>query len=166
MNDGADTQSERSRVLVVDSDREYAQIIADAFALDYDVSLAHSTEEAIRSQIDRAQDVVIIDCAVTGRTGIVPLMQGLREIQPTTGIVLTSRNPLLVGEIVHWFDAGADDYVPKPFHLRELRARVLRLVPSQVARAAGDRETQVRTGRLEPVEHSGAGEPHGAAVTG
>ena len=97
-----------------------------------------------------AFDLVLLDLGLPSRDGIA-ILRELRERGDTTPvIILTARDE--IGDRVAGLDAGADDYVVKPFDLDELNARMR----SVMRRAAGRGDPVIQHGnlRLDPVTHS------------
>ena len=110
------------RVLVVDDDRELAELVAKSLSRDGQaVTCAHDLAEARAALIDEFE-VVVLDLGLPDGSGL-ELCRELRSAGRDTPILLlTARSS--VGHRVDGLDAGADDYVGKPFALAELRARV------------------------------------------
>ena len=132
------------RALVVDDDAEYGHVIADALGPNFRSELVQSADEAMAALRAGPHDVVIIESNVAGADSVGELVTRLREIEPDVGIVVTSLVGLFARQTVQCFEAGADDYVPKPFHPAELRARV-----DRVARG-GARRDSYEAGRKAP----------------
>ncbi|WP_122819043.1 response regulator transcription factor [Nocardioides pantholopis] len=124
----------KPRVLVVDDDRAVRESLRRSLEFNgYDVHLAQDGAEALASIGQSAPDVVVMDV-------MMPRLDGLETTRAlrTAGhdvpiLVLTARDA--VGERVAGLDAGADDYLTKPFALAELLARLRallrRVVPSE-----------------------------------
>ncbi|NOY90569.1 MAG: response regulator transcription factor [Deltaproteobacteria bacterium] len=110
------------RVLVVDDDPELAELLSQALARDgHRVDVAGSLAAA-RDAMTRQHDVLVLDVGLPDGSGL-SLCRELRQAANATPIlVLTARSG--VAERVEGLDAGADDYLAKPFALAELRARV------------------------------------------
>ena len=129
------------RVLVVEDDAALAREIATGLReLDARVSIAASFAEGRRMGDDAELDVVILDVMLPGGTGF-DLCRALRAAGRSTPILmLTARDA--VEDRVTGLDAGADDYLTKPFAFRELVARVRalarrpRALASRVVRVA------------------------------
>ena len=120
-----------ARVLVVDDDRAVRESLRRSLAFNgYEVHLAGDGAEALAGIGAIAPDVVVMDV-------MMPKLDGLETTRALRAagndvpvIVLTARDA--VGERVEGLDAGADDYLTKPFALEELLARLralLRRVP-------------------------------------
>jgi two-component system KDP operon response regulator KdpE len=109
-------------VLVVDDEPQIRRALATNLrARGYDVDLAASGEEALQLAADRHPDVVVLDLGLPGIDGI-EVVAGLRGWSSVPIVVLSVRD----GEAdkVAALDAGADDYVTKPFGMNELLARL------------------------------------------
>jgi two-component system, OmpR family, response regulator MprA len=117
----------RARLLVVDDERAVRDALRRAFRLEgYDVTLAGDGEEALASLTASEPDAVILDVLMPGVDGLV-VCRRLRERGSRVPVLmLTARDA--VGDRVAGLDAGADDYVVKPFALEELLARVRALL--------------------------------------
>ncbi len=111
-----------TRVLVVDDEPQILRTLAtNLTARGYDVDTAPSGEEALRLAARHHPDVVVLDLGLPGMDGT-QVIGGLRGWTQVPIIVLSVRD----GETdkVAALDAGADDYVTKPFGMDELLARV------------------------------------------
>ncbi|MBL8774798.1 MAG: response regulator [Acidimicrobiales bacterium] len=109
-------------MLVVDDERQIRRALGTNLrARGYDVVLAASGEEALTLAAERHPDVVILDLGLPGIDGI-EVVRGLRGWATMPIVVLSVRE----GEAdkVAALDAGADDYVTKPFGMNELLARL------------------------------------------
>jgi two-component system KDP operon response regulator KdpE len=111
-----------TRVLVVDDEPQIRRALATNLkARDYDVDQAATGEEALEVAATTHPDVVILDIGLPGIDGI-EVVRGLRGWTEVPIIILSVRE----GELdkVAALDAGADDYVTKPFGMNELLARL------------------------------------------
>src|ERR1700724_97236 len=111
-----------SRILVVEDELPMRRTLDIGLrARGYDVDLAATGEQALELARRRAPDVVILDLGLPGVDGI-RVAQGLRGWSTVPIIVLSARGSEAVK--VAALDAGADDYVTKPFGMDELLARL------------------------------------------
>lgn len=122
------------RVLVVEDDDEIAQSIRKGLAeAGYAVDLAFEGHAGLNYALGAEYDVIVLDIMLPGLNGL-QLLQKLRsEGNKTPVLLLTARDA--VADRVQGLDAGADDYIPKPFAFAELLARLralLRRPPLQV----------------------------------
>ena len=111
-----------SRVLVVDDDRPLTRSLGiNLRAHGYDVTLAHDGRTAL-TEIARVRPaVVVLDLGLPDLDGI-EVLSGIRGWSAVPVIVLSARSTS--AEKVEALDAGADDYVTKPFGMEELLARI------------------------------------------
>src|SRR5258708_244584 len=114
---------EKSRVLVVEDDRSIREGIADALA--YAGHLAVQAERGdvgLEKALHGGCDLVILDIVLPGADGLTVLRE-IRKARPTLPVILlTARGE--EADRVRGLKDGADDYVVKPFSIRELLARV------------------------------------------
>jgi DNA-binding response OmpR family regulator len=112
-----------TRVLLVEDDHDIAEPLARALAREgYEVSSAGDGSVALQEVLDAPPDLIILDIGLPGMDGL-EVCRHVRDVRPQLPILmLTARDGEL--ETVAGLDAGADDYVTKPFRLSELLARV------------------------------------------
>jgi two-component system KDP operon response regulator KdpE len=111
-----------TRVLVVDDDRALARALAiNLRARGFEVDVALGGRDALSSAGSRPPDVVVLDLGLPDLDGL-EVLEGLRGWTSVPVIVLSAREDQR--EKVAALDAGADDYVTKPFGMDELLARV------------------------------------------
>lgn len=111
-----------TRVLVVDDEPQIRKALkVNLEARDYQVSLAATGEEALVMAADEHPDVVLLDLGLPGIDGM-GVIEGLRGWSDVPIIVLSVRGE--ESDKVAALDAGADDYVSKPFGMGELLARM------------------------------------------
>ncbi len=110
------------RVLVVDDERQIVRALTvNLHALGYQVDAAASGEEALRKAAEHRPDAVILDLGLPGIDGV-EVIRGLRGWADMPIIVLSVRDD--ERDKISALDAGADDYVTKPFGMGELVARL------------------------------------------
>ena len=111
-----------SRVLVVDDEQPILRAMAvNLRARGYEVDVAATGEEALELASRLHPDVVVLDLGLPGINGI-DVIRGLRGWTTIPIIILSARDDR--GAKVAALDAGADDYVAKPFDMEELLARL------------------------------------------
>jgi two-component system KDP operon response regulator KdpE len=111
-----------SRVLVVDDESQIRRALATNLrARGYDVDLAATGEQALQLAADQRPDLVLLDLGLPGIDGV-EVVHGLRGWTEVPIIVLTVRSE--ENDKVEALDAGADDYLTKPFGMNELLARM------------------------------------------
>ncbi len=131
------------RILVVEDDRKTGAFIAKALkAESFVVDLLRDGDEALSAIQMTEYDAVVLDIMLIGRDGLSVLKRMRASGNKTPVLLLSARGE--VNERVEGLNAGAEDYLPKPFALEELVARVRALV-----RRSGDvRSTILRLGDL------------------
>jgi two-component system OmpR family response regulator len=131
------------RVLVVEDDpdlnRQLVTALSDA---GYAVDTALDGEEGFFLGETEPYDIILLDLGLPKMDGISVLEQWRRADRNTPVIILTARDRW--SEKVAGMDAGADDYVAKPFHMEELLARIR----AQVRRSAGHARAEIECGPL------------------
>jgi two-component system KDP operon response regulator KdpE len=145
------------RILVVDDEIQITRVLrASLSAQGYDVRAANDPEEALRLFEEWNPDLVISDLAMPGMSGV-ELCRAIRRKATTPILMLSVRDQERVK--VEALDAGADDYVTKPFSFQELLARVrahLRRAPER----STDSAVQVGDFLVDPSAHSVAVSGH------
>ena len=126
----------KPRVLVVDDDRAVRESLRRSLEFNgYDVSMASDGAEALAGIATVAPDIVVMDVMMPRLDGIEATKALRKAGNDVPIIVLTARDA--VGDRVEGLDAGADDYLTKPFALQELLARLRallrRVVPEEDA---------------------------------
>lgn len=111
------------RVLVVDDDRKTAGFIRKALKAEgCAVDVLHDGNEALAAVLATPFDAVVLDIMLAGRDGLSVVRQLRAHGNHTPLLLLSARGE--VNERVEGLNTGADDYLPKPFALAELLARV------------------------------------------
>lgn len=114
--------SERSRILVVDDETQITRVLKTALqSQGYEVKTATDGETALDLTVDWIPDLIVTDLSMPKMTGI-ELCRSVRERSQVPIIVLSVREE--EKSKIEALDAGADDYVTKPFSANELLARV------------------------------------------
>jgi DNA-binding response OmpR family regulator len=115
------------RILVVEDDKKTAAFIAKALRAEgFAVDVLRDGNEALVATETTPFDAVVLDIMLIGRDGLSVLRQMRRRKNLTPVLLLSARGE--VNEKVEGLNAGAEDYLPKPFALEELIARVRALV--------------------------------------
>jgi DNA-binding response OmpR family regulator len=111
------------RVLVIEDDATIGRALeATLFAEGHDVAWFENAGDALRDAIERPPALVLLDLGLPDRDGV-EVCRELRAIAPQSRIMMVTARVAEVDAVVG-LDAGADDYVTKPFRLAELLARV------------------------------------------
>jgi two-component system response regulator MprA len=141
-----------AHILVVDDEPAVRRALERALRLDsYDVELAEDGEQALDRLSERPADAVVLDVMMPGMDGIEVCRRMRAAGDKTPVLMLTARDA--IDDRVIGLDVGADDYLVKPFALRELQARLRALL-----RRAGDGDGDGEVLRfadlvLDPIAH-------------
>jgi two-component system, OmpR family, response regulator QseB len=140
------------KILVVDDERAVGESLRRALELQgYEVELAEDGAQALaRLGANGQPDAVVLDILMPGIDGLEVCREIRRSGSAVPVLMLTARDA--IGDRVEGLDAGADDYLVKPFNLDELSARIRALLRRQ-----RDKATPVITHgglRVDPATHS------------
>ncbi len=109
-------------ILIVDDDTELTALMAEYFSgRDIALAIANDGNEGLNRALDGNLDMVLLDVMMPGMEGFEVLRQ-LRRRSAVPVIMLTARTEH--GDRIEGLNAGADDYLPKPFSPDELLARI------------------------------------------
>ena len=115
------------RILVVDDERPVREALERALRLEgYEVETASDGQEAMFSVARRGVDAIVLDVLMPVQDGLETARKIRRQGNSTPILMLTARHE--VSDRVAGLDAGADDYLVKPFALEELLARLRALL--------------------------------------
>jgi DNA-binding response OmpR family regulator len=138
------------RVLVVEDEKKTASFVRKALQAEgFAVDVCASGDDALAAAKATPFDVIVLDIMLPGRDGLSALRQLRAQKNITPVLLLSARGE--VNERVEGLNAGADDYLPKPFELAELVARVRALM-----RRGGENKSSVLCVadlRLDTVTH-------------
>jgi DNA-binding response OmpR family regulator len=149
-----------ARVLIVEDDPGIRAVTCLALEEEgYDVTEAESTEEALESFGSRPADLVLVDLMLPGLSGF-DLCRSLRHASDVPIVIITARTD--THDVVAGLEAGADDYLTKPFAAKELAARLRALL----RRARGSRAglERIVLGEVEILPDAGVVHRHGQDV--
>ncbi|WP_296494937.1 response regulator transcription factor [Rhodoferax sp.] len=113
-------------LLIEDDTALHTTLSRSLTRLDWQVEVCIDGRAALARWRASRPDVVLLDLSLPGRDGLAVLQQARDEGLTTPVLILTARGT--VGDRVQGLNAGADDYLPKPFDLDELEARVRALL--------------------------------------
>ncbi len=126
--------AETSHIVVVDDQKEICDVVREYLTGEgYRVSTASDGGGMRRILSQSPVDLVILDLMLPGEDGLT-IARALREESTNVGIIILTGRGETVDRIIG-LEMGADDYLPKPFHLRELLARVKSVLRRASSRA-------------------------------
>jgi two-component system response regulator MprA len=134
-----------TRVLVVDDDPGVRSAIARALRVDYEVDEAEDGGDALAQHAAAPADAIVLDLLMPEVNGLEVCRSLRRRNDPVPVLVVTARDA--VDDRIEGLDAGADDYLVKPFAIEELRARVRALLRRS---GAGDDALRYADVSLDP----------------
>lgn len=136
-------------ILLVEDDRMLSDAVAAALRQDsWHVDAAHDAQSAQIALVDHAYVALLLDLGLPNGSGLEVLRSVRARYDATPTLIITARDEL--GERIRGLDAGADDYIVKPFQIDELLARlraVLRRARGQVAPVLNYRDISVDPAR-------------------
>jgi DNA-binding response OmpR family regulator len=120
------------RILVVEDEKKVASFIKKGLE-EYAVDIAVDGEEGLAMALECVHDLIILDIRLPKMDGL-RLLQALRQDKVTTPVLLLTVRATIEDKVLG-LDAGADDYLTKPFAFQELVARVRALLRRRVETA-------------------------------
>ena len=146
--------NDRPRVLLVDDDTELCELVATLLEQnDMEVETCHDGTSGLARAREETHHIVVLDVQLPGLSGL-EVLSRLRTESTLPVLMLTARGS--EEDRFTGLEQGADDYLPKPFHPRELIARlraILRRTQTSDARLARNAEKVVGELRLHPGRH-------------
>jgi len=116
-------QSHRARILAVDDEPRVLRLVSEILkAVRYHVTAAANGESALEMLALEQPDLVILDVLLGPGLSGYEVCRRIREFSDVAVIMLTAK--AIEGDVLQGFEAGADDYLTKPFGAKELVARV------------------------------------------
>jgi DNA-binding response OmpR family regulator len=130
------------RILIIEDDRAIIQIVRSSLEKEgFRVQSFSSGEEAVERYFDQEYALVILDWMLPGMSGI-DVCRQIRSSDPNTPIIMLSARTE-ERDRVRGLEVGCDDYIPKPFGVKELVARVRAVIRRY------ERAQQIAMGKLE-----------------
>ena len=135
-----------ARVLVVDDEKLIVKGIRFSLEQDgYEVDCAYDGDEAIERAKEREYDVVLLDVMLPGHDGF-EVCQTIREFSEMPIIMLTAKGDDM--DKILGLEYGADDYISKPFGIRELMARIKAVLRRYEVTSSSGHDTIISVGDL------------------
>lgn len=138
------------KILVVEDEKKVATLIKrELTGADYEVSVSHDGNDALKQIANSDFNLVILDVGLPKKDGISVVTELRAAGNHIPVLMLTAKDE--AEDVVSGLDAGADDYLKKPFVFSELLARVRALI----RRGEQDRGAEIKFAdlRLDPVNH-------------
>lgn len=130
------------RLLIVEDEKQICDTVAKSlYAAGYEVDTCYDGEEAFECILAENYDLIVLDLNLPGMDGMDILKELRKKNEDTKVLILSARSQ--IADKVEGLDAGANDYMEKPFHLQELEARIRsltrrRFVQRDICLKAGD----------------------------
>ena len=111
------------RLLIVEDEKQICDMVAKSlYAAGYEVDTCYDGKEALECILSENYDLIVLDLNLPGMDGM-ELLKELRKYNDETKVLILSARGQIADK-VEGLDAGANDYMEKPFHLQELEARI------------------------------------------
>ena len=111
------------RLLIVEDEKQICDMVAKSlYDAGYEVDTCYDGEEALECILSEEYDLIVLDLNLPGMDGMEILKELRQKNEETKVIILSARGQ--IADKVEGLDAGANDYMEKPFHLQELEARI------------------------------------------
>ena len=130
------------RLLIVEDEKELCDTVAKSlYSAGYEVDTCYDGEEALDYVLTEEYDLIVLDLNLPGMDGMDILRELRMKNEETKVLILSARSQ--IADKVEGLDAGANDYMEKPFHLQELEARIRsltrrKLIQKDVCLSYGD----------------------------
>lgn len=135
-------------ILVVDDEPQIRKLLDTGLSgYGHDIITAAGGEQAVTLVAQRKPDLVVLDINLGREPDGLEVCRRLREWSRVPIIILSVRSDEATK--VQALDAGADDYLTKPFGMEELRARIQAVIRRAVVEPGGVADSVIRTGALE-----------------
>lgn len=138
------------KILIVEDEKKVASFIKRGLEDDgYQVTVSYDGADGFKRANNDEYDMIILDCMLPKKDGLTVLHELRESGNQIPVLMLTAKSE--TDDVVLGLDAGADDYLAKPFAFAELQARVRALL----RRSEQDRGAEIRFAdlRLDPVNH-------------
>jgi len=115
---------QKKKILIVDDNQSSIEIFQEILSDDYDLQMATTGEEALKIATDFRPDLILLDILLPGIDGyeVCRRLRGSSNLMYTKIIMISAKK--MTSERLEGYEAGADDYITKPFYQDELLAKV------------------------------------------
>ena len=111
------------RLLIVEDEKNLCDTIAkNLYGAGYEVDTSYDGDDALDCILSEDYDLIVLDLNLPGTDGMDILKELRKKNEETKVIILSAKSQ--IADKVAGLDAGANDYLEKPFHLQELEARI------------------------------------------
>ena len=111
------------RLLIVEDEKNLCNTVAKSlYDKGYEVDTCYDGDEALEYILAEDYDLIVLDLNLPGMDGMDILKELRQKDEDTKVLILSARSQ--IADKVEGLDAGANDYMEKPFHLQELEARI------------------------------------------
>lgn len=138
-------------ILLIEDNRSVARALAEATALDYDLTIAQTGLSGLKHAEKYEYDAIILDLNLPDISGL-EVCNLMRTKGITTPILILSGEDKIMGKI-KVLDAGANDYLTKPFSLGELKVRIRVLLRDNPASPTPNKTIIIGDLTLDPLRH-------------
>ena len=122
------------RLLIVEDEKELCDTVAKSlYSAGYEVDTCYDGDEALDYILAENYDLIVLDLNLPGMDGMEILRELREKNEETKVLILSARSQ--IADKVEGLDAGANDYLAKPFHSKELLARIRAITRAQTAQA-------------------------------
>lgn len=136
------------KILIVDDEQNMRTGLKDNLEFEgYDVETANDGEQGLKKILDNSYNLIILDVMMPKKSGF-DVCKEVRKAGITTPVILLTAKGEEIDKVVG-LELGADDYVTKPFSLRELLARVKAILRRGENLVMNESDREVKIGRLE-----------------
>ena len=139
------------RLLIIEDERALADMVAQHLrTAGYEIDVCYDGDSGLEAATTESYDLIILDLNLPKMDGM-ELLKELRTQDGETGVLILSARSG-ISDKVEGLDAGANDYLAKPFHLAELEARIRSLTLRQFTQ----QDVLLTCGSLRTAEFGGA----------
>ena len=143
----------KTKILIVEDDPHILLGLEEVLKSDgFEVAVCNRGDQAVDAVTKHRPSLIVLDVMLPGKSGY-DICKELRAKKVATPILMLTAKGQEIDKVVG-LDLGADDYVTKPFGVRELLARIHALLrrsePGTVARAGGDAPFQIGAATIDP----------------